>query len=238
MQNIPKGKTPFRCAIRPLLLQQYFEIQRKSKVYYFFAIKYLKFKATLDANFLNRPLKVKKNDLKHILAGCRNNDRGSQKALYDRFYGYALTVALLYCSKETEAREVLNDAFIKVFSSIERYDDAHNFTSWLRTIVVRTAINHYHKHLNDPEFQDMTEGLDLSVEDDYLSKMAAEEVVALIQKLSPAYRITLNLFAIEGHTHLEIAEILGISVGASKSNLSKARAKLKQLMTHDLIFRN
>jgi len=183
-------------------------------------------------------LTVKNNELQHILAGCRNNDRGSQKALYDQFYGYALSVALLYCSKDTEAREVLNDAFLKVFTSIDRYDNAHAFTTWLRTIVVRTAINHYHKHLNDLELQDLTEGLDLSVEDDYLSKMAVEEVVALIQKLSPAYRITLNLFAIEGHTHAEIAEILGISIGASKSNLSKARTKLKQLMTNELIFKN
>lgn len=181
---------------------------------------------------------MKNNELQHILAGCRNNDRGSQKALYDQFYGYALSVALLYCNKDTEAREVLNDAFLKVFTSIDRYDNAHAFTTWLRTIVVRTAINHYHKHLNDLELQDLTEGLDLSVEDDYLSKMAVEEVVALIQKLSPAYRITLNLFAIEGHTHAEIAEILGISIGASKSNLSKARTKLKQLMTNELIFKN
>jgi RNA polymerase sigma-70 factor (ECF subfamily) len=181
---------------------------------------------------------VKNNDLLHILTGCRNNNRGSQKALYDQFYGYALSVALLYCSRETEAREILNDAFIKVFTCIDRYDNAHNFTTWLRTIVVRTAINHYHKHLNDLELEDLTEGLDLSVEDDYLSKIAAEEVVALIQKLPPAYRIALNLFAIEGHTHPEIAEILGISVGASKSNLSKARTKLKQLMTHELILRN
>ena len=181
---------------------------------------------------------MKNNDLLHILTGCRNNNRGSQKALYDQFYGYALSVALLYCSRETEAREILNDAFIKVFTCIDRYDNAHNFTTWLRTIVVRTAINHYHKHLNDLELEDLTEGLDLSVEDDYLSKIAAEEVVALIQKLPPAYRIALNLFAIEGHTHPEIAEILGISVGASKSNLSKARTKLKQLMTHELILRN
>ncbi len=202
-----------------------------------FELKELRFKATFCTDFLNRLLKVKNNDLQHILAGCRNNDRGSQKALYDQFYGYALSVALLYCSKETEAREILNDAFLKIFTSIDRYDNAHAFTTWLRTIVVRTAINHYHKHLNDLELQDMTEGLDLSVEDDYLSKMAAEEVVALIQKLSPAYRITLNLFAIEGHTHAEIAEILGISIGASKSNLSKARIKLKQLMTNELIFR-
>ena len=174
---------------------------------------------------------MKNKGLQHILTGCQNNDRRSQRALYDRFYGYALTVALPYCAREEEAREVLSDAFLKVFTSLGRYDEAFPFTTWLRTIVVRTAINHYRKHLNDIVWCDLTEGLDLSVEDDFLSKMAADEVLALVQKLPPAYRLTLNLFALEGHSHPEIAEMLGISVGASKSNLSKARAKLKQMMT-------
>ncbi len=191
--------------------------------------------ATVSAIFLNRPLKVKNDGLKHMLTGCRNNDRRSQRALYDRFYGYALSVALPYCSREVEAREVLNDAFLKVFTGISRYDEALPFTTWLRTIVVRTAINRYHKHLNDIVLYEMPEGLELSVDDEFLSKMAAEEVVALVQKLSPAYRLTLNLYAFEGHTHAEIAGLLGISVGASKSNLSKARAKLKQLMTTEML---
>ena len=158
--------------------------------------------------------------------------------MYDRFYGYALSVSLPYCSQEAEAREVLNDAFLKVFASIDRYDETLPFTTWLRTIVVRTAINHYHKHLKAIVLHDIEDGLDLSVEDDFLSKMAAAEVVALIQKLPPACRLTLNLFALEGHTHPEIAAMLGITVGASKSNLSKARAKLKQLMINELILGN
>ena len=178
---------------------------------------------------------MKNDGLPHIITGCRNNDRHSQKALYDRFYGYALSVTLPYCSREAEAREVLNDAFLKVFTSIGRYDENLPFTTWLRTIVVRTAINYYYQHLNDFVIQDIPEGLELSVDDDFLAKIAAEEVVALVQKLPPAYRLTLNLFACEGHTHAEIAGLLGISVGASKSNLSKARAKLKQLMTNELI---
>lgn len=173
--------------------------------------------------------------MKHILDGCRNNDRSSQKALYDRYYGYALAVALPFCSLETEAREVLNDAFLKVFSSIEHYDVTLPFRPWLRIILVRTAINHYHKHLQDPEFQDLTDGLELCVEDDYLLKAEVADVLLLLQKLPPAYRLTLNLYALEGYSHQEIADNLGISVGTSKSNLSKARAKLKQMMTDQLI---
>ena len=147
-------------------------------------------------------------------------------------------MALPYCSRDAEAREVVNDAFLKVFTSIDRYDETYLFNTWLRTIVVRTAINYYHKHLNDMALLEMVDSFDLSVEDDFLSKMAAADLLVLVQKLPPAYRVTINLFALEGHTHPEIAEILGITVGTSKSNLSKARAKLKQMMTNKLIHGN
>lgn len=178
---------------------------------------------------------MKQKDLKQVISGCRNNDRRSQKALYDQFYGYALSVALIYCNRETEVREVLNDAFLKVFMNIGHYDCDKPFTAWLRTIVVRTAINYYHKYLQIPEAMDLSTDLDVCVEDNYLSQIAADELAAQVQKLPPAYRLALNLFAIEGHTHAEIAEMLGISIGASKSNVAKARAKLKQMLTNELI---
>ena len=169
--------------------------------------------------------------LKRLLTGCLNNDRRSQGALYERFYSYALSVAFPYCAHEEEAREVVNDAFLKVFTGIGRYDPTFAFATWLRTIVVRTAINRYKSRQNELVLYDLTEGLDIPMEDDFLSKMAAEDLLRLVQKLPPAYRMTLNLFSLEGFSHAEIAEMLGISVGASKSNLSKAKAKLKQMLT-------
>jgi len=172
--------------------------------------------------------------LDRLLARCLKNDRRSQEALYNRFYGYALSVALPYCAHEEEAREVLNDAFLKVFTTLYRYDPTYAFATWLRTIVVRTAINRYKSRQREIVFLDLTESLDIPVEDDFLSKLAAEDLLLQIQKLPPAYRLTLNLFALEGYTHAEIAETLGISVGTSKSNLSKAKTKLKQLMIEQL----
>ncbi len=169
--------------------------------------------------------------LKRLLTGCLNNDRRSQGALYERFYSYALSVALPYCAHEEEAREVVNDAFLKVFTGIGRYNPTFAFATWLRTIVVRTAINRYKSRQNELVLYDLTEGLDIPIEDEFLSKMAAEDLLRLVQNLPPAYRMTLNLFALEGFSHAEIAEMLGISVGASKSNLSKAKTKLKQMLT-------
>jgi RNA polymerase sigma-70 factor (ECF subfamily) len=172
--------------------------------------------------------------LDQLLARCLNNDRRSQGDLYNRFYGYALSVALPYCAHEEEAREVVNDAFLKAFNALDRYDSSYAFATWLRTIVVRTAINRYKSRQNELLFYDLTECLDIPVEDNFLSKMAADDLLKQIQKLPPAYRLTLNLFALEGFSHAEIAETLGISVGASKSNLSRAKAKLKQLLINYL----
>lgn len=183
-----------------------------------------------DANVLDLS-NVDNDGLNHLLAGCLTNDRRSQGALYKRFYRYALSVALPYCAHHEEAREVVNDAFLKVFIGIGRYDPAYAFATWLRTIIVRTAINRYKSRKNELVFCDLTEGLDIPMEDEFLSKMAVDDLLILIQKLPPAYRMALNLFALEGFSHAEIAEMLGISVGASKSNLSKAKAKLKQMLT-------
>lgn len=176
--------------------------------------------------------------LEELLTGCRNNDRRSQKALYDRYYGYALATALPYCAHAEEAREVLNDAFLKVFTNIRNYDPERPFTTWLRTIVVRTAINRYHSRLREPGWCDLEEALFLpaanSDADEILSRLSAEELLRLLQILPPSYRLAINLYAIEGYSHAEIADLLGISVGASKSNLFKARARLRELMTQPL----
>lgn len=190
--------------------------------------------ATVGAIFLNGHLNVKNNELHRLVLGCQQNDRTCQRDLYDHFYGYALSVAAAYSSRLEEAREVVNDAFLKVFAGIGRFEEGLSFTAWLRIIVVRTAINRFHREAKSPVFLDLTECLDASLEDDFLSRMAADDVIALLQKLPPAYRLTINLFALEGYSHPEIAEMLGISVGASKSNLSKARARFKQLMTQFL----
>lgn len=167
--------------------------------------------------------------LNNIITGCRQNDRRSQKDLYDLFYGYALTVALAYSSRMEEAREVVNDAFLKTFVGMGKYDSTLPFKTWFRTIVVRSAINYYHKHRERLQIVDLeaaeTEGFEI----DFLDRLLPDEWVGLLQKLPPSYRLALNLYVLEGYTHAEIAEMLNISVGTSKSNLFKAKRELKLL---------
>ncbi len=168
--------------------------------------------------------------LNDIIKGCRKNDRRSQKALHDQFYGYALAVALPYCSRQTEAREVVNDAFLKVFVGLDKYDSKLPFKPWFRTIVVRSAINYYHKYIDRLPVVDFNEVNEIGFEADFLDDMLSDDLLILVQKLHPSYRLALNLFVLEGYTHLEIADMLGISIGASKSNLFKAKRDLKILL--------
>ena len=144
-----------------------------------------------------------------------------------------MTICLRYTNTREEASEVLNDGFMKAFSYLADHKMEQSFKGWLRKILVNTAIDHYRK------YQQQNRTVDLAYAEEETSEAAtvleaisAEEILQLVQKLPPAYRLVFNLYAIEGFTHPEIAEKLQISEGASKSNLFKARAKLQRMIRH------
>ncbi|NDU93903.1 RNA polymerase sigma factor [Spirosoma terrae] len=170
--------------------------------------------------------------LPELLAGCLRNHRRSQELLYRQFYGYAMSVCLRYAPTREGALEVLNDGFLKVFTRLDQYEPTQSFKGWLRRILINTAVDHYrqevrHFYHEDVEQADQIAGTE-SI--DAYSQLAHEELMRLIQQLSPAYRLVFNLYVIDGFTHDEIASQLGISVGASKSNLARARENLRQLL--------
>ncbi len=166
-----------------------------------------------------------------IIEGCRRQDCAFQKELYQLFYQYTLKVGLNFASTLNEAREIVNDVFLKVFSKIDHYNSEQPFKPWINRITVFTAIDYYRKNIkNQLRIDELETITELGDPADIIAQISAEELRDLVQKLSLAYRLAINLYAIEGYDHNEIADILGISVGASKSNLFKARAKLKMLL--------
>jgi RNA polymerase sigma factor (sigma-70 family) len=166
-----------------------------------------------------------------IIEGCRRHDRTFQKELYQLFYQYTLKVGLNYASSLEEAREIVNDVFLKVFSKIDQYNPEQPFKPWLNKITVYTAIDYYRKNIkNEPVTADLETITETRCPSDIIAQISADELRGLVQQLSPACRAAINLYAIEGYEHHEIASILGITVGTSKSNLFKARAKLKILL--------
>lgn len=165
--------------------------------------------------------------LQILIEGCLKGDRKSQEKLYQRFYAYGMSVSLRYTKNEDEAIEVLNDGFMKVYNNLSKFDESKPFHTWFRRILINTAINYYHKNKKHNQHQPIEEANHIAVEHDILNQFSYQEIIQLIQKLSPVYWTVFNLYAIDGFSHEEIAEALDISVGASKSNLSRARANLR-----------
>lgn len=166
-----------------------------------------------------------------LLQGCRKNDRESQRLLYQHYYAYSLSICIRYSHSVDEAKEIVNDGFLKIFKKIDQYEKEQSFKSWLRRIMINTAIDHYRKELKHYYHQDIkalstVEANNVSA----MSDLSYAELIGLIQKLTPAYRAVFNLYVIDGFTHQEISELLGISVGTSKTNLMKARNNLKNTL--------
>jgi len=169
---------------------------------------------------------------------CAMNNRESQKKLYTSFYGYAMAVCDRYTKNQDDAVEILNDGFLKIFKEIHRYKPAYSdvvssFKGWLRKIMVYTAIDHFRKNQKHQFTTELDNGI-IQVSsggEDAVDRLSYEEIIRAIQDLTPGYRTVLNLFIIEGLTHEEIADQLGISIGTSKSNLAKARRQLQKILS-------
>lgn len=177
-------------------------------------------------------------ELNLLLRGCALNNRESQKKLYHSFYGYAMSVCNRYISCDDDTSEILNDGFLKVFKEVHQFKPAYSdvlnsFKGWLRKIMIYTAIDHFRKN---QKYYNAVAGPDASVihlsdvAETPLDKISFDEIIRFIQELSPGYRTVLNMFVVDGFSHDEIAQQLGISTGTSKSNLAKARKQLQKIL--------
>ena len=141
-----------------------------------------------------------------------------------------MSVCMRYAKDHEEAKDMLNEGFMKVFKNINKYKATHSLESWIRRIMINNAIDHYRKYKKHRNQIDITEVYDYANDETVSSDLSVKEIMKLVQKLSPAYKTVFNLYVVDGYNHREIAEKLGISEGTSKSNLSKARAKLQQML--------
>lgn len=169
-------------------------------------------------------------ELAYHIKKCRTFDPVSQKWIYRHFYNYTMTICSRYAQNREEAKEIMNDGFLKVFTKIDKYKDTLSFKAWINKIMVNTAIDHYRKNQRVPPTVDLVHAQFVEQGHGVLEELSLKDLLKLIQRLSPSYRMVFNLFIIEGFKHEEIAQRLGISVGTSKSNLAKARIKLKALL--------
>ncbi len=183
------------------------------------------------------PQLINNIDLKQLLKDCASNKRDSQKQLYAMFYGYLMSICMRYAKSNDDAVEILNDGFLKIFREIGKFNSIHNsltadFKGWIKRIVIYTAIDHYRKYDKHNHHAEITDAqLDtIDADESQLAKISYKEIIDCVQQLSPAYRTVFSLFVLDGFSHEEIGEQLGIAIGTSKSNLSKARQHLQKMV--------
>ena len=171
-----------------------------------------------------------KNQEKDLIKACIAKERWAQKVLYEENYGKLMGVCLRYSNNKDDALDILHEGFIKIFKNIDKYKPGTSIIAWMRRIMVNTAIDYYRKMVRR-----RTEDIDTayevkSEEADAISKVSEKEILEAVQSLSPAYRVVFNLYVIEGFSHKEVAEKLNITESTSRSNLVKARMKLKAIL--------
>ena len=171
-------------------------------------------------------------ELELLLLSCQNGNRLSQKRLYQQFYGFGMSICNRYAQHHEEAEEMCHDGFVKVFSKIGDCAGVGSFKGWMRQIFVRSAIDYFRKHRqSQPPLDDieMASGIP-AVGSTALDNISTDEKLRLVQRLPPAYRLAFNLYAVEGFSTAEIADLLHVAEGTVRANLAKARIRLQTLI--------
>ncbi|MBT8189571.1 MAG: RNA polymerase sigma factor [Saprospiraceae bacterium] len=175
-------------------------------------------------------LNIQLGEREFILA-CINNEEWALRKLYEDHYAVMLPLCMRYATDSEEAMDILHEGFIKVFRHISKYQVGTSLKAWIKRIMINTAIDFYRK-----KSRRRTDNIDNAKSvsiggQDAVGRLSEEEIINALQELSPAYRSVFNLYVIEGHSHKEVAGMLNITESTSRSNLVKARQKLRKILT-------
>ena len=166
-----------------------------------------------------------------IVEGCLQKNPKAQKALYDAFSAKMMSVCLRYAGNRNDAQDVLQEGFIKVFEKLDQFSGKGSLGGWMRMIMINTALIKIRKEKKFLHHDEITEVNDFSPhEHGVFEKLAANEIMTLVQNLPDGYRAVFNLYAVEGYSHKEIGEMLEISESTSKTQYFKAKAHLKKAL--------
>jgi RNA polymerase sigma-70 factor (ECF subfamily) len=167
-----------------------------------------------------------KLSLKQLIENCKINDTKAQGELYKLFSGKLFAICLKYSRNYAEAQDNLQDAFLTIFDKIEQYKHKGSFEGWIKRITVNTVLQRYrNEKVFDIINENTADDVELEVDEDTVS---IDYLLKIIQKLPDRYRLVFNLYVLDGYSHKDIAEMLEINIGTSKSNLARARLILKQ----------
>ncbi|NRB83212.1 MAG: RNA polymerase sigma factor [Winogradskyella sp.] len=164
--------------------------------------------------------------LERLIKNCIKQDAQAQSQLYKQYASKLFSLCLKYSRNYAEAEDNLHDAFITVFSKIDQYNNKGSFEGWLKRIAINTSLQRYRENVGVYDITDEGNIEDVSV-DINDKDLSIDFLLGLIQELPDRYRLVFNLYVLDGYTHVEISELINISIGTSKSNLARARLILK-----------
>jgi RNA polymerase sigma-70 factor (ECF subfamily) len=175
-------------------------------------------------------------NITHIIKGCIAREHKHQKTVYEHYRGYALKIVFRYIYRYEKAVDVMNEGFVKLFNAFERFepgeeeDNEKILMAWLKKIMINTAIDELRRNSMLPEIGGIPDHVwDITDRNNDADRLLLyKDLVVLIKELPPVYRSVFNLYVIDGYTHSEIADIMGIPIGTSKSSLSRARSMLQE----------
>lgn len=167
-------------------------------------------------------------NLEEIIDKCKAGNSKAQTELYHLFASKMYGVCLRYSKDSTEAEDILQEGFIRVFTKIGQFESKGSFEGWMRRIMVNTALEKFRKNNHLYPVEDLRNFEASEWSEDTISGISADDLMRIIQELPPRYRMVFNLYAIEGYSHQEIGDMMKISEGTSKSNLSRARIILQK----------
>ncbi|MFK7970182.1 MAG: RNA polymerase sigma factor [Bacteroidia bacterium] len=168
-----------------------------------------------------------------LVTRCQKCDRTAQHTLYTRYAPDLLAVCYRYAKDRDEAEDILQEGFVKIFQKIARYEFQGSFEGWMRRIVVNTAIDHIRRNKKRQLETDIDEAREVFVAEGAIGQLELEYLYEIIQELPPGYRLVFNLYAIEGYSHKEIGEQMGITESTSRSQYTRARALLMKRICED-----
>jgi RNA polymerase sigma factor (sigma-70 family) len=174
-----------------------------------------------------------------LIAGCLQNDAAAQKELYNHYSSKMLSVCYRFAHNREDAEDMLQEGFIKVFTQMHTFQNKGAFEGWIRRIIVHTCINFLKKHKKFAESVELDYANTINVKEESLpSLMQAKQIVEAIRLLPIGYRTVLNLYAIEGYSHKEIGEMLDIQESTSRSQFTRAKVLLEQVLVKKRIINN
>lgn len=171
-----------------------------------------------------------------LVKGCAGGDKRAQELLYRRYFSFAMSVCIRYTRDENEAMEIVNDSYMKVLGSLSEFDSSRSFKSWYGKVLVNTAIDNYRKNLKYNDNLSINAVTETGEQEpDIEAELSVNDILELYRHLPENYKLTFNLFEIEGYSHEEIGRMMGVTASTSRSNLARAKKMLRELYNRHII---